>query len=74
MNIHSICTTICGQLVLVNLIYDNKINILHPNEHCVLTDMQHVEILLPADFEVKMSAQGQNQTPLIEHMNVHQFS
>ena len=63
MNIHSICTTICGQLVLVNLKYDNKINILHPNEHCVLTDMQQVEIILPAGLEVKMSERSKIKRP-----------
>ena len=38
------------------------------------TDMQKVEILPPADFQVKISAKGQNQTLLLGFMNFRQFS
>jgi hypothetical protein len=37
-------------------------------------DMQKVEILPPADFQVKFFAKGQNQTLLLEFMNFRQFS
>ena len=37
-------------------------------------DMQKVEILPPADFQVKISAKGQNQTLLLGLMNFRQFS
>ena len=43
--------------------------------HCLVsTDMQKVEILPPADFQVKISAKGQNQTLLLGFMNFRQFS
>ena len=38
------------------------------------TDMQKVEILPPADFQVKISAKEQNQTLLLGFMNFRQFS
>ena len=41
---------------------------------CRDADMQKVENLPPADFQVKISAKGQNQVPLLEHMNFRQFS
>jgi hypothetical protein len=37
-------------------------------------DVQKVEILPPEDFQVKISAKGKNQTPLLGFMNIRQFS
>ena len=39
-----------------------------------VADMQKVEILPPADYQVKFSAKGQNQTSLHGFMNFHQFT
>ena len=38
------------------------------------SDMQKVEILPPADSQVKISAKGQNQATLLGFMNFRQFS
>ena len=43
------------ELVVVWVVLDDPTN---------FPDMQKVEILPPADFECKISAKGQNQTPL----------
>jgi hypothetical protein len=39
-----------------------------------MPDIQKLEILPPADFQVKISAYWENQSPLVKIKNVHQFS